>query len=783
LLKKEVSLMNGICAKQEAKRLLTHKIHCVPIAPREKRPNASAGSDWPSWRLDKHSIDSAFNDNDGVGIILGDASPCIVDIDLDCEDAIEMAVDYLPATFTSGRTGAPGRHWWYRLETPLNGKPKKNYNDTENDGPKGLFEFRASDGLQTVVGPSVHPSGGVYDCVEPDQFAVLTQEELIEACEELHSAILGKRGHQPIPEPQYTPSELTVDMPGNLYNVAATPESVRELLEGNGYSWVHGSCDRDTYKHPTATKATSGFYRFDEKRYVNFSPNSLEGTGNGTARSYTPFSMYAILEHNGDFSAAARELVQNGYAGRMPSPDLTDIQRLISDFTARDTARKEQLMKPDDVKPFGGIPHEDVPNHLWDIPGRIGEACRWKLAKSQYYQPNFALFTTVAEMAGSMGPRFVTADCDSPNANLINPACFYLYMLGASSDGKGNYYDRTRSIYAAAGHRINEDLVTALRPWMNGFNLLPSEPDTLDPGTRNSLYIRDEGGDCWEEIKRNKTLQVIPGMLLKMWSGPLVRFVFRYSLVENSIAIEHPCPSILMFSETESFFAAMDRAFTSNGFVGRSHFIFGNEDPLINDTQSHAPVPQNVVDWHRTCGAYCGVGDLSGTVSINPKYMPLTAEALDVFQQYQRDNRNEAKELDGIAEAMKKRAAQYALRYALVHACSMTIDPSQNTRVDVDSVKWGIEVVDFVQRLNEMKSPLMRMGQADDRISDYCRRVLTYLAKNGGEMAEGKLKNRLNIESKWHMDNVRESLLDSGQIRIEKTKRHRNKWVLLELEF
>ena len=39
--------------------------------------------------------------------------------------------------------------------------------------------------------------------------------------------------------------------------------------------------------------------------------------------AYTPFAAYAMLEHRGDFAAAARILRDQGYGSQAPSPDYT----------------------------------------------------------------------------------------------------------------------------------------------------------------------------------------------------------------------------------------------------------------------------------------------------------------------------------------------------------------------------------------------------------------------------------------------------------------------------
>ena len=65
--------------------------YCVPLRPRSKSPSRR---DWTKLRLKPE----AFPENSNIGIILGEPSGWIVDVDLDCPEAIELADQYLPPT-------------------------------------------------------------------------------------------------------------------------------------------------------------------------------------------------------------------------------------------------------------------------------------------------------------------------------------------------------------------------------------------------------------------------------------------------------------------------------------------------------------------------------------------------------------------------------------------------------------------------------------------------------------------------------------------------------------
>jgi len=143
-------------------------IHCfeqgwspVPIVKGKKRP---AVEDWPNTRYKtKNEIEAAFEDSN-LGVILGDASNGLIDIDLDSDEAISLADGFLPVTrMIHGRKTSPRSHYWYRIEGwSVSTEAFKDPLLVKTDpGRATLVEIRGTGG-QTLLPPSVHPSGEKY---------------------------------------------------------------------------------------------------------------------------------------------------------------------------------------------------------------------------------------------------------------------------------------------------------------------------------------------------------------------------------------------------------------------------------------------------------------------------------------------------------------------------------------------------------------------------------------------------------------------------------------------
>lgn len=140
----------------------------IPIVKGEKRP---AHSDWRNTRYKtKNEIESAFTGRN-VGVLLGDDSNGLVDIDLDSPESHMLADGFLPVTrMIHGRDTSPKSHYWYRVEdwpvkvTPFYDPVEKEKMDKGEDYDKAklvLVEIRGNGG-QSLLPPSTHPDGETY---------------------------------------------------------------------------------------------------------------------------------------------------------------------------------------------------------------------------------------------------------------------------------------------------------------------------------------------------------------------------------------------------------------------------------------------------------------------------------------------------------------------------------------------------------------------------------------------------------------------------------------------
>lgn len=132
----------------------------VPIPFRSKNPGFD---EWQLLRLTEKDIPVHFNDTpQNVGVLTGEPSGWLIDVDLDHPRCVELADQYLPPTpAIFGRPSNPRSHRLYRVSRPTSTRKHK----SKSSGM--LVELRST-GSQTVFPPSVHECGESIAWETPD---------------------------------------------------------------------------------------------------------------------------------------------------------------------------------------------------------------------------------------------------------------------------------------------------------------------------------------------------------------------------------------------------------------------------------------------------------------------------------------------------------------------------------------------------------------------------------------------------------------------------------------
>lgn len=168
-------------AAEIAQTYIARGCSVIPIPTKRKCPVLKG---WTGLRLTVGDVASHFERNPmNIGVLLGEASCELVDVDLDCPEACDIAPAILPGTNSVfGRQSKPTSHYLYRC--PIS---SQRFKDPETG--EMLLEIRST-GHQTIFPGSIHPSGEAVEWYEDGPVADIEPLALLRAASQLAAASL-----------------------------------------------------------------------------------------------------------------------------------------------------------------------------------------------------------------------------------------------------------------------------------------------------------------------------------------------------------------------------------------------------------------------------------------------------------------------------------------------------------------------------------------------------------------------------------------------------------------
>ena len=329
------------------------------------------------------------------------------------------------------RTPGGGLHLLYRCDeiagnTKLARLPEEVDLDTGDKVVPVLFETRGSRGF-TVLAPSnggVHPNGGAWELERGgfDTIAVITPEERRLLWEVARSFNQYRQDEQaPSDQPKQSgQSKLSNDSDGpGVADDYAAQASWDDILVDWTYLFTASDGNkfwrRPGKKTPgwSATIADNG----DGPLYM-FSTSTVFDA----ERAYSKFQAYAILHHDGDLSAVAKELYRQGYGDHSKGKRAGREQDEQEVQDAHDGEEEHRSL--------AGPTH--LPDDFWESRQRLGYIRQ--AAHSRQRSADAVLHAVLARIAASIPYTIrLPAVVGSPA-----PLCYFTVILGAPGVGKGN---------------------------------------------------------------------------------------------------------------------------------------------------------------------------------------------------------------------------------------------------------------------------------------------------------------------------------------------------------
>lgn len=577
-----------------------------------------------------------YGPHQGIGLRCGAASGGLECYEFDCRATYEAfreaskecdladLVDRIEAGYREESPGG-GIHWLYFCDEIYgNTKLAKRPSPTDDNarGVKTLIETRGENGFIVIApsGGTVHESGRRYVLTSGSLRTIVTiTAEERNAIWELGRSFdaMQRIVVQPKPTQPVTVGDIR---PGDAYEQAVSWD---DLLTTEGWTVVYRQGEKTAWRRPGKSIGISATTNHGGSNllYVFTTSTSFD-----SEKSYNKFAAYAVLQHGGNFSEAAKALRKEGYGASRAPLDSNHPQR-------SDKGSNEVGGGGLDDGSFGGVAEPEwSPPRLSDVP--IVEAfpmdvlppgvagCVRSIASSIGGPFDYAALSSLVVAGGAIGRSA---------SLLIKPGYFastalYGMNVGNASSGKSPALE----FVVAPLVEINSDYLddnrvelakfqTEMDEWNRAPKSKSPKPKPTKPALQTVLL-----NDCTAEVVKARLAENPRGLLNyydegSAWVGSLNQYksgkgtdrqfylsalsgspirVDRMKDRDQPTSIRHPFLSLIGNMTPETLRDLQEGEGRSDGFVERILFVV--PDPMPRPFWSDEGFdPEMRVRWQR----------------------------------------------------------------------------------------------------------------------------------------------------------------------------------------
>ena len=377
-----------------AQKLVESGLSIIPIKCDGSKAPACKWKEYQSEKPSNDQLGKWFTQKRGMAAVTGKVSGNLEVIDFDDNDAFnqwkktlrELGAGNPAERFPICHT-PNGAHVFYRCDAGVEPNQKLAQKLGKDGRPKTTIETRGEGGYVLVPGspPECHPSNQEYVLVSGD----LTQIPTINEAERAQ-LLAAARAQTEYVEPAKIfcpPSTSNGGRPGDDFNNRVTWQ---EVLEPHGWKQVGQRGSLAHWRRPgkeTGSSATTNFGESDLLYVFSTSADPFQGDS-----AYQKFAAYTLLNHDGDFSAAAADLASKGYGQQR--------QSFSSSFASFASADGAPWPKPLAQEAFHGpagefirivLPHTEADpaallgQFLATFGSVIGRTCYFQVEQSKHF--------------------------------------------------------------------------------------------------------------------------------------------------------------------------------------------------------------------------------------------------------------------------------------------------------------------------------------------------------------------------------------------------------------
>ena len=292
-------------------------LSCLPAAKEKKHPTCGSWKKYAAELPKKIEVESWFaNKHDAICIVTGGVSGNLecMDFDNHGEQYEAWKAKIEPEMFGKlvvERSPSGGYHVLYRSDSPISGNLKlsRGYREKnlvtliETRGEGGLFLCAPTSGYELVQGDFTHL--GLVTALE--RKALLNAARSLDEVEATLAQANAENATLALSGGSVGDSSQFLERPGDDFSNRG---DVRPYLTAAGWTLIgtHPS-GNELWRRPGKSSGSHSA-TFDGKVFYVFSSNAAPFE---SEKGYSAFQVYALLEHRGDFTAAAAALLSKGY--------------------------------------------------------------------------------------------------------------------------------------------------------------------------------------------------------------------------------------------------------------------------------------------------------------------------------------------------------------------------------------------------------------------------------------------------------------------------------------
>ncbi len=700
----------------------------IPLNPSQKYPTIDRWSEFCS-RLptdEEHARWMGWVANN-IGLCLGQASG-VMALDFDDDmDGMHAAILAVVPDSPVKKKGAKGFTAFYRFS----GQRSHGYSVR---GTRVLDVL--SGGRQTVLPPSLHPSGSTYEWITPVTLADIGSDQLPEIPAASMQVIASlfraepvwQKPKRPLVEPYRDTdvkdvAEALSFIPADDYDTwIRMGMALRQHLGDGGMEvWDNWSATSSKYDGAEILKRWRSFRRSDITIATLF---------------------YTAMDH--------------GYIQPQRMPDRPDVPRV-------EIEQGGNLMPLSVVA--SRLPAQSAPISpatsvaILNPPGLVGRIARWIDATSIYPQPMLAVAAAITAAGAAMSHKI-----QSPTRLRTN---FYTMGLAPSGAGKDHARDCVTTLLIRSGL----ESVLAGTP-ASGAGMLTA----LREGGGKCLILWDEFGRVLKNLTHKNAgshQRDILTYLVELFSSSKSLYAgIQYANHDGKMKrtpIDQPCLSLYATTVPERFFQTLTSDDAIDGFLAR-WLVFESKDYTLTPASPSSDVndpPEDLITelrrWKDAPSNYDPKGNVDGVLQIRPMVVSYDAEAESIISEFAAAMRRRAAEESAARSglsAIYARCAEHAIKLALVAHEGDTIDPA--------AMRWGIAVAETCAAY---MAEAVKANVAENEYERMLNRVLGAIKSERGEWVDSrKLIDRTrNIRFRDRNEAIA-SLIESGDIEREETE-------------